>query len=53
VVRIDVPKEIKHTALLMLRPYFADIVGKLAFKITPLAPIEIYGATQGTTCSYM
>src|SRR5450756_1528050 len=36
VLAIDVPKEIKHTALLGRRPYLTDIVGKLAFEITAL-----------------
>jgi len=31
VLAIDVSKEIKDTALLGLRPYLTDIVGKLAF----------------------
>jgi hypothetical protein len=47
ILAIDVPKEIKHTALLMLRPYLADIVGKLAFEITALAPIEIIWRDSG------
>src|SRR5450631_1750767 len=36
VLAIDIPKEIKDTALLGLRPYLTDIVGKLAFQITAL-----------------
>ena len=40
-------KKIKHTALLMLRPYFVDIVGKLAFEITALAPIKIIWCDSG------
>jgi hypothetical protein len=31
----------------MLRPYFVDIVGKLAFEITALAPIEIIWCDSG------
>ena len=40
-------KKIKHAALLMLRPYFVDIVGKLAFEITALAPTEIIWCDSG------